>query len=137
MTGFAIPVVLFTISLGGALAVGGAFVTRQMATSARAQTRGIGLDGVAEEWAVRTLAGWDSAATSALPVGASRVVADGQVPTGWVTVWVTRTASDVYLVVVEVRTNSKPLLRRRLGLIAVGAADGRLRVPPGAWVDLP
>lgn len=135
MRGFSLPVVLFTVSLGGALAVGGAFVTRQLATGARVVSRSAGLDGAAEEGVVGALKELEDR----LPVmsqGSSLALTAQFAGDARVERWVTRTDTSVYWLVVEATSSSKPLLRRRLGIVIL-PGDSGLALPPGrVWSDL-
>lgn len=129
MRGFSLPVVLFVVSLGGALAAGGAFVTRQHAATSRATSAAAALEGTAEDWLVRSVTAVDPSIL-AIPVGAT--VEIGAESAGGVLVgrWMTRADTSVYWIVVEVRTASKPLLWRRLGAI-VQRRDSVLALVPG------
>ena len=135
MRGFSLPVVLFVVSLGGALAAGGAFVTRQHAASSRATSAAAALEGTAEDWLVRSVTAVDTSIL-AIPVGAT--VEIGAESAGGVLVgrWMTRTDTSVYWIVVEVRTASKPLLWRRLGAIAQRRDSVLALVPGRATSDL-
>lgn len=135
MKGFSLPVVLFVVSLGGALAAGAAFVTRQHATSSRTTSISAAVEGAAEDWLVRsvTVAG---AFDLAIPIGSTVEIEGGL--TGGVLVgrWITRSDTSVYWIVVEAKTVHKPLLWRRLGAIA-HLRDSTLALVPGrAFSDL-
>jgi hypothetical protein len=134
MKGFALPVVLFLLGIGGALSAGGAFVARQGAATHRAIARSAGVDGLAEEWAARTVAGWDSSTAS--PVGSVAALPEVTAGEAVVRRWLVRSDSSVYWVVVEVSVFSKPLLRRRLGATVVQAGNGLLPAAGWGWVDL-
>lgn len=135
MKGFALPVVLFLIGLGGALGAGGAFIARQQASGQRAVARSARVDGVAEEWAARTIASWDS--TKAGIVGMSETLEPLQSPGIVAERWITRTDTSVYWVVVEVLIADKPLQRRRLGASLVRSGNVLLFPPGWGWIDLP
>jgi hypothetical protein len=135
MRGFALPVVLFFMALCGALAVGGAFVARSQAAGHRAISRGARVDGLAEEWAARSIADWDSGAASI--VGSTAALPDVAVGGTRVSRWVTRTDSSVYWFVVQVDATDKPLLRRRLGATVIRSGNGLLLAPGWGWIDLP
>ena len=135
MRGFSLPVVLFVVSLGGALAAGGAFVTRQLAASSRATSTAAGLDGTAEHWLVRSVTAVEPSSL-AIPVGATVEIgaeAAGDIVVGR---WMTRTDTSVYWLVVEARTASKPLLWRRLGAVAQVRDSMFALVPGRATSDL-
>ena len=135
MKGFALPVVLFLIGIGGALSAGGAFVARQYAATHMALARSAVADGLAEEWAARTVAGWDSSVV--LPIGTGEALPDVTIERKTVRRWMNRTDSLVYWVVVEVESADKPLLRRRLGATVI--RSGNRLLPPSAWgwIELP
>lgn len=134
MKGFALPVVLFLLGIGGALSAGGSFVARQQANGHRAIARSAAVDGLAEEWAARTIAEWDS--TVAGTVGVVQSLAGVRTEVGGVQRWTGRTDSSVYWIVVEVVSTTKPLLRRRLGAIVIRSGNGLLPVPGWGWVEL-
>ena len=117
MTGFSLPVVLFVVSLGGALAAGGAFVTRQHAVGSRATARAATVDGTAEEWLVRSVTALEQTQL-AIAVGSTVEIGAGVAGDVQVERWMTRADTSVYWIVVEVNTLSKPLLWRRLGAVA-------------------
>lgn len=135
MRGFSLPVVLFVVSLGGALAAGGAFVTRQHAASSRATSAAAALEGAAEDWLVRSVTAVEPSSL-AIPVGAT--VEIGAEAAGGIVVgrWMTRTDTSVYWLVVEARTTSKPLLWRRLGAVAQVRDSIFTLVPGRATSDL-
>lgn len=135
MKGYSLPVVLFVISLGGALAAGGAFVARQQAVNQRAQSRAAGLEGVAQGWLGRTMTGWDTVAPPA--VGTGMALPPLALSDGHVSRWITRTDTSVYWIVVEVTRASKPLLRRRLGAPGIVAGNRLLLVPGWSMSELP
>jgi hypothetical protein len=135
--GFSLPVVLFAISLGGALAIGGAYVTRQMASSARTLGRSSELDALAQRGAVEAIAGLDSAAVAALTVGMPQTVGAWQSPRARADGWITQVSPGVVWLVVEATSSGKPLLRRRLGAVLT-SRDGQVKlVSARAWSDLP
>ena len=135
MKGFALPVALFMVALGGALAVSGAFVSRRQLADRRAAAGAGTLDGLAEEWAAGTLADWDS--TVSPTTGQWTPLSGAHTEAGRIERWIVRTNSSVYWVVVEVTRPYKPLLRRRLGAAAV-VQENRLLLAPGwGWSELP
>lgn len=133
---FSLPVVLFTVSLGGALAVGGAFVSRQLATSAKTLTRAEPLGAAAQEWAIHTLLAWDSAAAG-IPLGGTVHRLSTELDAARINVWSTRVDSSVYWIVVEATGKVKPLMRQRLGFIGLDSAGHLALVPTRAWSELP
>lgn len=135
--GFALPLVLFAISISSALAVGGAYVTRQFAGSARAGNRALELEGAAERALVQAVASWDSSARESQPIGSVvSLPADGG---GVVEIglWVTRTTTHDFWLVGESSGGTKPLLRRRLGVLIRLDSGRPLVVSRRAWSDLP
>jgi hypothetical protein len=134
MKGFALPVVLFLLGIGGALSAGGTFVARQVAATHRAIARSATIDGLAEEWAARTIAGWDT--SMAVSVGSVAALPDITAGEALVHRWLARPDSSVYWVVVDVSAFSKPLLRRRLGATVLRSGNGLLPVGDWGWVDL-
>ena len=133
---FALPVVLFAISIGGALAVGATFVTRQLAAGSRASNRALELEPKASEALITAIMTWDPEVRESQPVG---TVAPYQAQPGasLVNTWITRTTGRHYWIVAEAATVSKPLLYRSLGvLIRVDSGRARL-VSKRAWSDLP
>lgn len=135
MRGYSLPVVLFVISLGGAMAAGGAFVARQQAVNQRAATRSAGLEGMAQEWLGRTLASWDT--TGLTPIGTATALPSFELGGTRVNRWVTRTDTSVYWIVVEVSRWSKPLMRRRLGAPAIAVGNRLLLVSGWSFSELP
>ena len=135
MKGFALPVVLFLMALGGALAAGGAFVARNHAVGQQAIGRSARVDALAEEWIARSIAAWDSSSSGI--VGATVALTDIQSGTARVSRWQTRTDTSVYWFVVEVESYDKPLLRRRLGATVLHSGNGLLLPPGWGWVELP
>lgn len=135
MTGFSLPVVLFVMGLGGALAAGGAFVSRQMSTSSRAVSRSAALDGLAEQGLVSAVASL-TPADGAQAIGSTTELAAVPSVDAVTRRWLTRSDTSVYWIVAEVRTMSKPLLWRRLGVV-VQRRDSIFALVQGrAWSDL-
>lgn len=135
MKGFSLPVVLFTVSLGGALVVGGAFVTRQLAAGSRLVSRSAALDGAAEEGVVGALRELEGGLPD-IPEGATLALAAATAGDARIERWVTRTDTSVYWLVVEATLPDKPLLRRRLGAVFVATESGLALAPGRAWSDL-
>lgn len=135
--GFALIVVLFAVSLGSALAVGGAYVTRQMAASARQSSRGLELEPHAEQTLVRAIADWNVGVRDSQAVGSVMPLPTISNSRVRVSAWITRTTLRQYWLVSESASDAKPLLRRRLGvLIRVQSGSPRV-VSARAWADLP
>lgn len=141
--GVALPAVLFTMALGSALAVGGMYVTRQLAASDRLARRGGDLVPAVERALVSAIAGWDSTARAQQQIGsAASLVTPGSLATA-VETWITRTSETEYWVVAEARSGGQPPLRRRIGVLVrvSGGSPGSLGsprlVPQRAWTELP
>ena len=129
----ALPMVLFTLAIAGALTVGGAFVSRQIAVSARVLQRGSRLASVPERLVVQALAGWDSVARHVQPVGSTSALVQG----GPDRLWVTRLSTHAYWLVSESRDVGKPNIFRRLGAVVALDSLARPRVPHRGWIELP
>jgi hypothetical protein len=137
MKAAALPVVLFALALTSALSVGGLYVTRRIATSARTSQRGADLMLLAEGVLVRAIASWDSTARALQPTGSTTTIAVGADAYVRWSGWITRTSELDYWLVAEAVTVAKPVLRRRLGIV-VRTVDGRPRpATPRAWSELP
>jgi hypothetical protein len=133
----ALPVVLFALALTSALSLGGVYVARRMATSARTSQRGADLMLLAEGVLVRAVAHWDSAARAVQPRGSSTSIGAGADAFVRWSGWVTRTSELDYWLVAEAATVAKPVLRKRLGVV-VRTVDGRPQISsPRAWSELP
>jgi hypothetical protein len=132
--GAALPAVLFALTMTSALAVGGAFVSRQQAAAARFAERGGELHPLAERVLVETIAAWDSASRANQPVGSVAPMASASPLTA---VWVTRASQQLYWLVGEAATASKPVLRRRIGVLVRDSSGAPKLVPSPAWTELP
>jgi len=135
--GAALPMMLLVISMTSALAVGGAFVARQMAANARALERGGALEPLAEAALVGAVVRWDSLGRAAQTVGSTVALPSAVDELARADVWVTRLTPVVYWVVAEARGISRPRLSRRLGVV-VRVVDGSPRVvSERGWSELP
>lgn len=134
MKGFSLPIVLYLLGLGGALAVSGAFVARQEAAGQRAGARGAALDGVAEEALGRAMVEWDS--TQSVAIGSVGALGPLVLPNASIERWITRTDSCVYWITVDVVSTFKPLLRRRLGAPVMRGENRLLPLSGWGWVEL-
>lgn len=135
--GVALPVVLLCIAMISALSVGGVQVSRSLVSAAGADRRADLLKGAAEGALVGAIAAWDTTVRAAQPVG----VVIGSPP--WrqdgvaVAVWVSRLDARTYWLVAESSSESRPALRRRLGVVihmkggVIGPVSAR------AWSPLP
>lgn len=135
--GAALPAVLFAMAMMSALTVGGAYVARQLAGSARLGHRGAELQPSAEASLVNTIATWDSTARAEQPIGSVFAVTSEPAAPLPTDVWITRTGPALYWLVSEASNESKPVLRRRIGVL-VSVANGAPRlVSHRAWTELP
>jgi hypothetical protein len=134
--GAALPAVLLALTLTSALAVGGAFVSRQQAAAARFAGRGEPLLPAAETALIRAIGSWDRAARDSQPIGTSAPLPDAsRVPV--IAVWVTRASPTLFWLVAEARTTVEPVFRRRIGVFVGMAGDTPRIIPLRGWVDLP
>jgi uncharacterized protein HemX len=136
--GAALPVVLFALAICTGLAVGGLYVTRQLARATSATQRGRDLEHVAEGALANALVGWDSSAHAAQAVGLA-VERPSTLSTSAVraTVWTTRISEREYWLVAEAETVDKPLLHRRLGLLVSVNEERASPLHARAWSELP
>jgi hypothetical protein len=133
----ALPVVLFALTMASALAVGGAYISRNAAASARLFQRATELHPPAETALVNAVVAWDSAARAAQPVGSTTAIAPTDTSSASAEVWITRATVSTYWLVAESRLDLRPKLRRRVGLM-VGVRTGRpVPVPQRPWAQLP
>lgn len=135
--GAALPAVLFTVAIGSALVVGGAYLTRQLAATAATAHRGAGIEPAAELAIVAELAGWDSAGRSDQVVGATTASPPQVLEGASVRLWVTRLSARTYWIVAEARGRGKPLLQRRLGALVDWEPGALPLVPIRGWAELP
>jgi len=135
--GAALPVVLLAMTMASALAVGGVYVARGVAASARLSQRGAALQPSAESVLVEAVANWDSLAWSDQPVG-SVVSVTGVSSSGTQTdAWITRLGEHIYWLVAESSTPVRPGLRRRIGLLVTVSGGFPTAVPQRGWTELP
>lgn len=133
----ALPMVLMSLGLIGALAVGGAFVARRFVADARNDNRALDLRPAAEQAIVAALAGLDSAALASHAPG-STFASGGQVtPKSVTSAWITVLGPTSAWIVAEAKTSTKPLLRRRLGVIWRLAQRGSGEGAGFTWIELP
>ena len=133
----ALPAVLVALTLASALAVGGAFVSRQRANAARFSNRGLELLPSAEKALIDAVVAWDSAGRAGQQIGQTiqlPPIAESDVLTE---VWITRTSVAQFWLVAQAANTSRPILRRRIGL-RVRVSEGQPKLLPGRpWADLP
>ena len=135
--GAALPMVLFAMTIASALAVGGAFVARQLAAAARFAQRGSMLQPAAERSLVELIAMWDSSARSDQPIGSVTTLASPAISGLEVASWVTRSSDRTYWLVAEAASRERPPVRRRIGVLVRVSAGVPALVPLRAWSDLP
>jgi len=135
--GAALPTMLLVIAMTSALAVGGAYAARQLASNARNAERGADLEPIAESALVRAVAAWDSVVRGSQPIGQTAELPTTS-PTGVrVEVWITRLDNDLYWLVAVACGPVRPRLARRLGL-AVRITNGApTPVSQRSWSELP
>jgi hypothetical protein len=136
--GAALPAVLFTLSISTALAVGGLYVTRQLARSTAAHQRGAVVHDLVEGALALAVAQWDTSAWAARSIGSTIEQSSTlSLRESGVLVWTTRVGEYEYWLVAEATSGHKPLLHRRLGLY-LSLRSGRPEpVAPRAWAELP
>lgn len=135
--GAALPMVLFSIAIGSAMVVGGAYVTRQMATGSTTAQKGALLDPLAEGALVGALAAWDSTKRASQPLGATEQLSSVSLPGASTSTWITRLTDQTWWLVSEATVLHKPLMRRRLGLLVLVVDGAPYAVPTRAWAELP
>ena len=135
--GAALPAVLLAITMASALAVGGAFVSRQYAAAARLAHHGSDLLPAAEAALVEAIATWDSTARKTQPVGTVIAFSAGPSPSPRPAVWITRASPQLYWLVAEASSDSRPVLRRRIGVLVRDSAGIAKTVSWRGWADLP
>ena len=135
--GMTLPAVLFALALTSALAVGGAYVTRQIASVARTEERGALLEPLTERALVDVIASWDSVARAQQPVGATTEMAPSVTPHVRTTAWITRISPSSFWLVAASFDDRPPTLRRRIGVVVRVAHGAPGLVPERAWHELP
>jgi hypothetical protein len=136
-TGAALPAVLFALAITGALAIGGVYVTRQLAAAARYSERGALIEPAAAWGLADVIANWDSTLRRTQPFGEPAPVLRREREGIRTEAWVTRFSSTAYWIVAESEVVIDPALRRRVSVL-VHVADSVPRpVPHRAWSELP
>ena len=135
--GAALPAVLLAITMASALAVGGAFVSRQYAAAARLSQHGSDLLPAADAALVEVIAAWDSAARRSQPVGTVMAFPAGHPSSTRLAVWITRASPQLYWLVAEVSSDSRPVLRRRIGVLVRDSAGIAKTIAWRGWAELP
>jgi len=132
--GVALAAVLLALALGNALVVGAVFVTRRQAAAARLDAAGAPLQPLAERELVLAIAAWDSAGRAQQAIGTT-VTLPAAAPS--VSVWVTRTSTELYWLVSEARGRASPALSRRVGTVVRWVGGSPRVVFPRGWAELP
>jgi len=135
--GAALLAVLLALAITSALVVGGAYVTRQLAASARLSHRAVDVEPAAEAAIAAVILGLDSAGLASQPMGIPVQAGSSAIGQTVVKVWLTRVSATSYWLVAEATDARKPLLRLRLGVHARMAGGTLARLPERAWADLP
>jgi hypothetical protein len=135
--GAALPIVLFALAMASALSVGGAYVTRQLAATARAAQRGAESEPMAERALVEAATSWDSVARAHQPVGAVASLPASSMNGVRTDAWITRISESAYWLVAESTADLRPVLRRRIGLLIRTSGGVPALVLERAWSELP
>jgi hypothetical protein len=135
--GTAIPIVLFALAMASALAVGGAYVTRQLAAAARASQRGAGSEPMSERALVEAAVSWDSVTRANQAVGTVASLPTSSTDGVRTNAWITRISQSAYWLVAESAADTRPVLRRRIGLLIRVSNGVPALVPERAWSELP
>lgn len=135
--GAALPMVLMSLGLVAALVVGGAFSARQFAKDARIAQQALELEPAAERAVVGALADLDSVNLAGMPVGEA-LAGDSMAVSGVSTrVWTTKLSASTVWITATASTGLKPLLRKRIAVIAVLSTSGTSRWANLTWLALP
>jgi hypothetical protein len=135
--GFALPTVLFVLAMTSALVVAGAFATRQLAATGLTEERSAALETAVEDALSAAVVGWDSVARSAQLVGTVEHLTANSVVGIQADTWITRIGPQRYWLVAESRTDARPSLRRRIGLILNVSRGVAVASSERAWSELP
>jgi hypothetical protein len=129
--------VLMSLGLVAALVVGGAFSARQFAKDARIAQQALELEPAAERAVVGALADLDSVNLAGMPVGEA-LAGDSMAVSGVSTrVWTTKLSASTVWITATASTGLKPLLRKRIAVIAVLSTSGTSRWANLTWLALP
>ena len=135
--GAALPMVLMSLGLVGALTVGGAFVARRFVADARNGRRALELGPAAEQAMVGALGSIDWATLASHPPGSSIPASRQVTPTAVISTWATVLGPESVWVVAEVHTTSKPMLYKRLGVVGQFIQGESGRWQNLTWFELP
>ena len=133
----ALPMMIFVLAMTSALAVSGAFLTRQMSATARNREKAAVLEPDAEEALTGAVATWDSSARISQPVGATMVLSSEVRGGTRVDVWITRLTPVTYWLVAQASASNRPRLARRIGVVVRLTNGAPTLVPERAWSELP
>lgn len=132
----ALPMMMFVLAMVSGLAVSGAYLTRQLSSSAATAQRAAALEPIAETGVIEAIVAWDTLARRDQAIGIPVLIftstADPRCD-----VWVTRVSTTTYWIVAEARQSARPRLARRVGAV-VRVGNGRAALVSGrAWSELP
>lgn len=135
--GAALPLVLLAMTMVSALAVGGTYVTRQLAASARTAERRAELEPEAERALAEAIVTWDSVARREQQVGTVAVLPTSGMGSLRTEAWITRATATTYWLVAESSEDTPPSLHRRIGLVIRVSGGAAALVSQRAWSELP
>ena len=135
--GAALPMMIFVLAMTGALAVSGAFVSRQLAGNVRAMERGAALEPLAEAALVTAVSAWDSVSRGVQPIGESQLLSATAAGDMRVDLWVTRLSARTFWLVANTRSLTRPPFARRLGVVVEVTNATPTLVSERAWGELP
>ena len=135
--GVALPAMLFAMTMASALAVGGAFVTRELAASARSALRGTDLEPAAERVLVDAIVAWDSATRADQAIGVVSALPPSLSAGVRTEGWITRLSARTYWLVAQSEAGTRPSLRRRIGVVIQVSEGAPKPLPLRAWSELP
>jgi len=128
---------IFVLALTSALAVSGAFVSRQVAANSRGAERGAALEPLAEASLVMAVSAWDSLARGSQPIGSTELITDSTATDVRVQLWITRLSAREYWLTAEARTATRPRIGRRLALVVDLTNGVATPISGRAWAELP
>jgi hypothetical protein len=128
---------IFVLAMTSALAVSGAFVTRQMAATARSRENGDLLEPDAEEALTAAVTGWDSLSRAVQTVGSTASATIEERGDARVALWITRLTPTTYWLVAEASASTRPRLSRRLGIVVRLTNGVPILVSERPWAELP
>ena len=129
--------VLLVLAMTSALVVAGAFATRQVIATGLTEERSAALETAVEDVVSAAVAGWDSVTRSTQLVGAVEPVTASSFAGIQTDAWITRLGEERYWLVAESRSDARPSLRRRIGLILHVSQGVAEALAERAWSELP